>query len=281
MSDTIDQAFVKQFEREVHMAYQRMGSKLRGLFRTVNGVRGLTTRFQKVGKGVAGTKTRHGLVPVMNLDHSYVEVTLVDRFAGEWIDNLDLLKINHDERGVVTESAAYALGRATDADIITALGTVATNISAITVSSEAAIRNSILSARQDIAERDVPMNALWGIISPSMYAQFMTVEEFASSDYVGPDFPYRSAAGRIHNWLGVNWIEHTGLDLETTTRSGFLAHRNAIGHAIGADVSTKVSWENTRDAWFVNANMSMGAVLIDNDGVQELTLDESSALPTS
>ena len=29
MSTSIDQAFVKQFEREVHEAYQRQGSKLR------------------------------------------------------------------------------------------------------------------------------------------------------------------------------------------------------------------------------------------------------------
>jgi len=29
MANTIDQAFIAQFETEVHLAYQRMGSKLR------------------------------------------------------------------------------------------------------------------------------------------------------------------------------------------------------------------------------------------------------------
>jgi hypothetical protein len=36
MATSIDQAFVKQFEREVHEAYQRQGSKLRNSVRTIN-----------------------------------------------------------------------------------------------------------------------------------------------------------------------------------------------------------------------------------------------------
>ena len=48
MANTIDQAFIKQFETEVHMAYQRMGSKLRNTIRSTN-VSGSTARFQKIG----------------------------------------------------------------------------------------------------------------------------------------------------------------------------------------------------------------------------------------
>ena len=50
MSATIDQAFIKQFEAEVHMAYQRMGTKLKNMVRNVNGVKGSTVQFQKVAK---------------------------------------------------------------------------------------------------------------------------------------------------------------------------------------------------------------------------------------
>ena len=38
MASTITNAFITQFESEVHMAYQRMGAKLKNLVRTVNGV---------------------------------------------------------------------------------------------------------------------------------------------------------------------------------------------------------------------------------------------------
>ena len=58
MSTTTDQAFVKQFEWEVHAAYQRQGSKLRATVRVKNGVVGSSTVFQRVGKGAANTKSR-------------------------------------------------------------------------------------------------------------------------------------------------------------------------------------------------------------------------------
>jgi hypothetical protein len=109
VSTTIDQAFIKQFEEEVHQAYQRMGSKLRNTVRMKNGVRGSSTVFQKVGKGSAATKARHGKVPVMNVDHTPVECQLLDFYAGDWVDHLDELKTNIDERQVLANAGASLL----------------------------------------------------------------------------------------------------------------------------------------------------------------------------
>jgi spore germination cell wall hydrolase CwlJ-like protein len=92
MSISIDNAFVKQFEREVFEAYQRMGSKLRPQVRSKNNVKGSSTTFQKVGAGTASTKSTHGMVPVMNLSHTAVEAVLYDYYAGDWIDN-DIVQV--------------------------------------------------------------------------------------------------------------------------------------------------------------------------------------------
>ena len=123
MSTSINQAFIKQFEEEVHQAYQRMGSKLRNTVRMKNSVQGSSTVFQKVGKGSASTKARHGKVPVMNVDHTPVECQLQDYYAGDWVDQRDELKINIDERQVLAIAGAFALGRKTDELIINSLGT--------------------------------------------------------------------------------------------------------------------------------------------------------------
>jgi len=120
MANTIDQAFIKQFETEVHMAYQRMGSKLRNTIRSTN-VTGSTARFQKIGTGAASTKTRNGDVTTMELAHTNVEATMSDYYAAEYIDKLDELKININERQAVAQSAAAALGRQTDALIVAAM----------------------------------------------------------------------------------------------------------------------------------------------------------------
>ena len=108
MATSITNAFITQFEAEVHMAYQRMGSKLKNLVRQVNGVNGNTVKFQKIAKGSANTKARHAEVVAMDLAHSNVSATLDDFYAADYVDKLDELKVNIDERQVVALSAAYA-----------------------------------------------------------------------------------------------------------------------------------------------------------------------------
>ena len=98
MSTSFDTAFIKQFEREVHEAYQRQGSKLRNTVRISNNVNGSSAVFQKIGQGTASTKSTHGMVPVMNLDHTNIEVTLADYYAGDWVDRLEELKSNINDR---------------------------------------------------------------------------------------------------------------------------------------------------------------------------------------
>ena len=76
MATSISTAFIKQFEAEVHLAYQRMGSKLMNTVRRSNNVKGNQVTFQKMGKGAAVTKTTHADVPTMNITHSNVTATL-------------------------------------------------------------------------------------------------------------------------------------------------------------------------------------------------------------
>ena len=144
MSTDINVAFVKQFEREVHEAYQRQGSKLRIAVRTINNVKGSSAVFQKVGKGTASTKSTHGMVPVMNVSHTSVECVLQDYYAGDWVDKLSELKINHDERAVIANAGAYALGRKTDDLIISALAAASTNV--IADGNVGLTRDKVLSA---------------------------------------------------------------------------------------------------------------------------------------
>ena len=145
MANTIDQAFITQFETEVHLAYQRMGSKLRNTVRTVSNVSGSTARFQKIGTGSASTKSRNGQVTPMELTHTTVDVSMSDFYAAEFIDKLDELKTNIDERQAVATSAAAALGRKTDELLYTAMDSGA-NSSQLHDTSSAVEKADILSA---------------------------------------------------------------------------------------------------------------------------------------
>lgn len=272
MAVSIDQAFTKQFETEVHVAYQRMGSKLRNTVRVKNDVQGASTVFQKVGKGIAATKARHGDVPVMNLEHTSVEAILQDYYAGDWIDRMDEIKINHDERAVIANAGAYALGRKTDELIIDQLALTTTTVS---TTAGGLTLEKIQEAFELLGENDVPDDGeRYAVVGWKQWSELLGMKEFASADYVGADeLPFVSTQAK--RWLGTLWVPHSGLPLDGTDRSIFWYHKNAIGHAIGADVETDISWHGDKAAHFVNNMMSQGAKLIDDEGVIEIICSEA------
>ena len=265
MANTIDQAFIKQFETEVHLAYQRMGSKLRNTIRSSN-VTGSTARFQKIGTGAASTKTRNGDVSTMELAHTYVEATMADYYAAEYIDKLDELKTNINERQAVTTSAASALGRQTDALIVAAMdaGANATQIADVT---GALVKADLLTLFETFGTADIPEDGQRFIaMSPAGFADLFNINEFASSDYVGPqNLPF---AG------GMTMKEFLGFKIFSTSAvaggKNFAYHTTAVGIGINADVQTEVNYVPQKVAHLATSMMSMGAVAIDANGIYEV-----------
>jgi len=265
MANTIDVAFIKQFETEVHMAYQRMGSKLRNTVRTTN-VTGSTARFQVIGKGTATTKSRNGNVTPMELAHTNVEVTMADFYASEYMDKLDELKININERQAVAQSAAAALGRKTDEILITAMDAGA-NTTQIGATGSAVSKADLLSLFETLGNADVPEDGQrYLAMSPSGFADLFNINEFASSDYVGPqNLPF---AG------GMTMKEFLGFKIFSTSAvaggKNFSYHTSSVGLGVNADVQTEVNYIAEKVSHLATSMMSMGAVVIDSDGIYEV-----------
>lgn len=275
MATTIDQAFIKQFEREVHEAYQRQGSKLKNTVRSINNVKGASAIFQKVGKGTASTKSQHGMVPVMNLAHTNVECTLQDFYAGDWVDRLDELKTNIPERQVIASAGANALGRKTDELLISALATASTHT--IVDSNTGLTKAKVLQAFEIFGANDVPDDGQrFAVVGWKQWSELLAIQEFSSAEYVGAqNLPY-TASVQARQWLGTIWIPHSGLPIDgSDIRSCFFYHKTAIGHASGSDVQTDITWHGDRAAHFVNNMMSQGAALIDSAGVVTIKCDET------
>jgi len=272
MTTTIDQAFVKQFEREVHESFQRMGSKLIQTVRSKNNVEGSSTTFQKIGKGVASTKARNGNVPVMNVTHSSVECALSDYYAGDWVDKLDEAKVNIDERSIIANAGAYALGRKAD-DLIIAELKKTTNVAG--TSADGMTKAKILTAFEMLGGNDVPDDGnRFVVLGYSQFVDLMGLPEFASADYVGEDeLPFKNTQAK--KWLGATFIAHSGLPITESVRDCFFFHKNAIGHASGADIETDITWHGDKASHFVNNMMSQGAKIIDTNGVIKMSCLES------
>jgi len=265
MANTIDQAFIKQFETEVHMAYQRMGSKLRNTIRSTN-VSGSTARFQKIGTGTASTKSRNGNVTPMELVHTNVEVSMSDFYAAEFIDKLDELKTNINERQAVAQSAAAALGRKTDELIIAAMDAGA-NSTQIHDTNSALGKADLLSLFETMGTADVPEDGQrYLAMSPAGYADLFQINEFASSDFVGPqNLPF---AG------GMTMKEFLGFKIFSTSAvaggKNFAYHTSAVGIGVNSDVQTEVNYVAEKVSHLATSMMSMGAVAIDDNGIYEV-----------
>ena len=264
MSISIDNVFVKQFEADVHLAYQQMGTKLRSTVRSKSGVVGASTTFQKVGRGTASTKSRHGIVPVMNLNHEPVECLLQDYYAGDWVDALDELKVNVDERRVVASAGAYALGRKTDELIVNAMNTATANVGDYT---SGLTKDLILSAVEVLNTNDVPDDGRrFAVVGVHQWNELLSMDEFVSADYVGASSPLVNGF-EARKWLGITWVLYNGLPVDGTKRDCFIYHASSVGHACGQEVKTDISWHGERAAHFISNSMSQGAVLIDGDGI--------------
>lgn len=272
-ANDIDDSFVKQFETDVHLAYQRMGAKLPPTLRTKSNVRGESTTFQKAGKGAAGTKSRNGDIPIINRDHTPIECILVDHYAGEYIDKLDELKINHDERMVAVTSVAAAMGRKSDELIVDEIDSNATNATSNSGAITLAKLEEIFEA---FGNNDVPDDGqrfMW--VSPQGWTDLLGLDQFANADYVATDVKWPGTQSTAKYWLSFIIMTHSGLNKASTVRTSMAYHKTAVGFASGSDVQVSMDWTPEKWSTLVSAGLSQQAKIIDNDGLYKLKHTES------
>jgi len=270
MATSITNAFITQFESEVHMAYQRMGSKLKNIVRNVSGVQGNTVKFQKVAKGTANTKARHAEVVAMDLSHTNVSATLNDYYAADFVDKLDELKTNIDERQVIAQSAAYALGRKTDEvirDVMDAGTAFANN-----VNSDASTAMSLVKAKnmmETFNGNDVPDDGQrYWVVGPKQWSDLLGIDQFTRVEYVGQNELPFAGGMTAKRWLGFLWFVHSGLTVSGGDRYTLAFHKSSVGLGVGSDVKTEVNYIPEKVSHLITSHLSLGSVLIDDTGLR-------------
>lgn len=283
MANTQDQAFIKQFESDAHIAYQQKGSKLRNTVRTRQGVKGASLRFQKVGKGTAATKTRNGDIALMELAHDYVDVTLVDYYAGDYIDSLDELKLNIDERGIIKDAAANAIGRKFDYLIIAAANT-STNVIGTGAATDYTGSNPAANAFAKVKAGIKAMNKAevpddgqrFCLLTADIWDLMLENDKFARAEYIGTDLPFLKNT-ESRKFMNTIFMLHNGLTITGTTSAQYstclMYHKSALGLAEAEFLKLNTDWEGRKHAHFLSACMSGGAGLIDNSGVVKILIN--------
>lgn len=299
MSTSINTSFVRQYERDVHDIFQREGSVLKPGVRFKPGVVGESTTFQKIGKGTATTKARHGTITPMNQSHTAITCSLSDFYSGDWVDRLDEAKTNIDERNAIARGGAMAIGRKIDEQILTVLDSTSETTVTWTLTSSGTIRNAMNAMIGDLMKNDAyEPGQMYGVLSPVAWEMASTVKEFASSDYItesGKPYVQGAPVMRFKMWNQVLWTVHSGVPgVGTATSKVFVWNKRAVGYAAGkhaanlagtmgkeTSVGADITWHGDRAAHFINHAMSGGACLIDTTGVIEGNLDDTGTVPAT
>lgn len=274
MSTDITDAFVAVYLPDVKAQYQQSQTLVRNRVRLQTGIVGSTAKFQKVGKGSALQKTRHGYVPIMNVEHSNVTATLSDYFAADYVDDLDLYKTNINERQALAQAGVGACNRKIDSLLFTAMdGTTNT----VAEASTGLTRAKVLSAFEQLNEYDVPGGNRFCAVGAHQWSELLDITEFASADYAGNMYPWMAGV-EARVWLGTIWFMTNELPVSSGTRKCFMWHEQAVGWAEGAGLKLEVAWATERDAYLVKHKFSGGAVLIESEGCVEISCDDDAVI---
>ena len=286
MSTQITTAFVEQYKSNVFHLAQQKGSRLRDAVRSET-VTGKAHFFERIGSTAAQKRTsRHSDTPRMDTPHSRRKVTMDDYDWADLIDNEDKVRMLISPTSDYALAGAYAMGRAMDDAIIsaatgTAYGGVAGGTSVALPAGQKIAHNStnltiakLLAAKKllDAAEVD-PDEHRFLICTADQIMDFLNIAEVKSSDY---NTIKALAQGQIDTYLGFKFIRSERLGQDATPNRQVLAFtKSAIGLALGADITTKISERSDKNyATQVFLSMTIGATRIEDEKMVEIACVE-------
>ena len=284
MATTLSPAFVTLFEAEVHQAYQS-SAILRNVARMRTGVEGSTAKFPILAKGSASVRTPSTDVVPLNGTFSSVTATLTDYVASEYSDIFNQAKINFDERQELAKLVGNAIGRREDQIIIDALiaGSAGTTVANTVVTSGSASASDlnvgkIIEAKKGMDAKSVPPTDRHMIIHANSLASLLGDERAISADFAQVQALVR---GEVNSFMGfqIHMIgdrDEGGLPKDGSNDRTCLAfHRDAIGCAVGIPPKTEVNYIPEKTSFLVTAMYSAGAIVIDANGLVDITCRES------
>ena len=286
MSTQITTAFVEQYKSNVFHLAQQKGSRLRDAVRSET-VTGKAHFFERIGSTAAQKRTsRHSDTPRMDTPHSRRKVTMDDYDWADLIDNEDKVRMLISPTSDYALAGAYAMGRAMDDAIIsaatgTSYGGVAGGTSVVLPAGQKIVHNStnltiakVLAAKKllDAAEVD-PDEQRFLICTADQISDFLNITEVKSSDY---NTIKALAQGQIDTYLGFKFIRSERLGQDATPNRQVLAFtKSAIGLALGADITTKISERSDKNyATQVFLSMTIGATRIEDEKMVEIACVE-------
>ena len=293
MSTTITNAFVEQYQNNVTMLAQQRGSVLRPFVSVDNAVVGKTKYTEQIGPSEAIARTsRHSDSPLVDTPHKRRLYSLSDYEWGDLIDKADRVKMLIDPTSTYAQSAAFAMGRAMDDVVISAMSgsattenlgssgtqaltlTVAKNFSGESGGDTMMNLDKLRQARQLFSTNNVPEDEeKFLVCSPIGIQQLLHSKEVTSADF---NTVRALVNGEIDTYMGFKFIVSNRLPITGNDRDAFAFTRSGVELGIGQDIMGRIE-ERADKAFstYVYYCMTLGAVRLEEEKVCKITYTEN------
>lgn len=272
MSNNIINSFETQWSTEAEIQFQREGSLLKTTVDNVKVMGASTYKFHTAGTFTSvKNKPRHAELISNNTDHGTVEAILNNFHSSDYVDSLDMIKNNIDVRKIYTNGITYALGREMDEEILDAIAAEA-NLAANTTNSNSAAAASVDLFAEALAilksnDSFRPGNTTL-IITPGVERKLLAVSGLTSGDFISEAPTQNGVRKRL---MGMDIIVHSSDTLISgNTHTCYAYSKEAVGLAIGQDISIKSNYVADKDSWIISGSCSFGAVAKKANGIARL-----------
>jgi hypothetical protein len=288
---SLSNSFIEMWSDDVKQAYQATSSKLVDSVRVVRNVTGSTYKFHKLTKGgsiknkarfeditamsdTSKSLTSPGAYTGGTAQNSVVSATLNNFHSGEYVDDMDMFKVNIDLRSTFAQSIAAALSRAVDQEIIDALdASTPTNIKTTAQGANGLNKAALLEVHEALNALDVPTNDRTLIVSPAALTDILTDTTLVSSDS-GVITNTALATGFVPSIFGFKVISSNLLTSDSVVRKCYAIHKDSVGLALAQDMQARIDYVPQKASHLVLGTMSGGSTVIDADGVVEIQVTE-------
>lgn len=283
MSKTLSSVASKQFDSEVHHAFQSSGKLGSETVTMRMGVTGDTYNFRKMGKGLATQRTAPSSDSIpMDIENTLIPVTLNDWDADEYTDIFNAAEVNFDETQELAYTIASALGRRKDQTIIDAMvnaGAYAGTVPTATGGADTNLNvDKLREAKYYLDDKGVPSEGRSIAVSASNLQALLGETQATSADY---NSVRALVQGEIDTFMGFKFYvietrDEGGLPVAAgDVRSCFAWHKDAVGCAVGKDISSGADWVTHKKSWLAHGEFKGNSVARDTDGIVKILCDET------
>ena len=280
MSINLSNVLVKKFENEAIQAFQDSG-KLRNTVRIRDAKGAQQVQFQVLGAVTTQERTAiQTPIPLADATHTPAVATVKNFVVSEMTDIFLNNQVGFDERQELVESFGMSMGRRVDQAIIDALDAhTFTKTVADTISGSA--DNLTVAAFVEAARllgSDVPDDMRHMLVHDDGYYHFLQESDVKDFD---TNFKKPLADGRQPSYMGFDLHKigdrtEGGLAVPSANhRTNYAWQKSSIGLAMNMEPKITIDWEPSYGAHRVSGYLSLGAVVIQDSGVVQITTDES------